>query len=107
MRERDLPIDQHELLALVAPRHLYVASASLDRWADPKGEYLSTYHASPVYELYGMRGMTSAEMPEIEQPIMNDVGYHIRQGKHSITLYDWRNYLDFCDKVFKRKSLKK
>ena len=107
MRERDLPIDQHELLALVAPRHLYVASASLDRWADPKGEYLSTYHASPVYELYGMKGMTSEQMPEIEQPIMNDVGYHIRNGKHSILVYDWRNYLDFCDKVFKRKGLKK
>lgn len=107
MRERDLPIDQHELLALVAPRHLYVASASLDRWADPKGEYLSTYHASPVFELYGMKGMTSEQMPEIEQPIMNDVGYHIRNGKHSILVYDWRNYLDFCDKVFKCKSLKK
>ena len=107
MRERDLPLDQHELLALVAPRHLYVASASLDRWADPKGEYLSTYHASPVFELYGMKGMTSAEMPEIVQPIINDVGYHIRNGKHSILVYDWRNYLDFCDKIFKRKSLKK
>lgn len=107
MRERDLPLDQHELLALVAPRHLYVASASLDRWADPKGEYLSTYHASPVYELYGMKGMTSEQMPEIERPIMNDVSYHIRNGKHSILVYDWRNYLDFCDKVFKRKSLKK
>ena len=107
MRERDLPLDQHELLALVAPRHLYVASASLDRWADPKGEYLATYHASPVYELYGMRGMTSEQMPEIEQPIMSDVGYHIRNGKHAILVYDWRNYLDFCDKVFKCKSLKK
>ena len=99
-----MPIDQHELLALVAPRHLYVASASLDRWADPKGEYLATYHASPVFELYGMKGMTSAEMPEIEQPIMNDVGYHIRQGKHNITLYDWRNYLDFCDKIFNKRG---
>ena len=107
MRERDLPLDQHELLALVAPRHLYVASASMDRWADPKGEYLATYHASPVYELYGMRGMTSEQMPEIEQPIMSDVGYHIRNGKHAILVYDWRNYLDFCDKIFKHKERKK
>ena len=107
MRERDLPVDQHEFLALVAPRHLYVASASLDRWADPKGEYLSIYHASPVFELYGMRGMTSEHMPEIEMPVMNDVGYHLRQGKHNITLYDWKNYLDFCDKVFEYKGVKK
>lgn len=106
-RERELPIDQHELLALVAPRHLYVASASLDRWADPKGEYLATYHASPVYRLYGMEGMTSEQMPEVEQPVMTDVGYHIRQGKHNITAYDWGNYLDFCDKVFRSKADKK
>lgn len=102
MRERDLPLDQHFLLALVAPRYLYVASASLDRWADPKGEYLATYHASPIYELYGMKGMTSEQMPKVGEDVQNDVGYHIREGKHAILEYDWRRYLDFCDKVFKR-----
>lgn len=107
MRERDLPLDQHELLALVAPRHLYVASASLDRWADPKGEYLATYHSSPVFELYGMRGMTSKQMPKVGEDVQNDVGYHIRNGKHAILEYDWRNYLDFCDKIFKHKERKK
>ncbi len=106
-REAELPFDQHQLLALVAPRYLYVASASLDRWADPKGEYLSTYHASPLYKLYGMKGLESEQMPKIGEPIMNDVGYHIREGKHNITPYDWGHYLDFCDKVFGYKVVNK
>ena len=102
-----MPFDQHQLLALVAPRHLYVASATLDRWADPKGEYLSTYHASPVYKLYGMKGLESEERPKTGEAVMNDVGYHIREGKHNITPFDWAHYLDFCDKVFGRKGVNK
>ena len=99
-----MPFDQHELLALVAPRHIYVASASEDSWADPKGEYLSLYHASPVYALYGMTGLTSPEIPGVQEPIHNDVGHHIRRGAHNILEYDWHNYLDFCDKVYGRTS---
>ena len=95
-----MPFDQHALLALIAPRHLYVASAEADQWADPKGEFLSAYHATPVYELYGMKGLPSAEMPGIHKPIMNDVGYHIRSGAHGITDYDWGCYLAFSDKVY-------
>ena len=98
--EKELPFDQHALLALIAPRHLYVASAEADQWADPKGEFLSAYHATPVYELYGMKGLPSAEMPGIHKPIMNDVGYHIRSGAHGITDYDWGCYLAFSDKVY-------
>ena len=103
-KEQEMPFDQHELLALVAPRHIYVASASEDSWADPKGEYLALYHASPVYALYGMTGLTSPEMPGVQEPIHNDVGHHIRSGAHNILVYDWRNYLDFCDKVYGRTS---
>lgn len=98
--EAALPFDQHELLALVAPRHVYVASAEDDQWADPKGEYLSLYHAGPVYRLYGMQGLTSDQLPAVHQPQHTDVGYHIRAGKHDVTPYDWQCYLDFCDKVF-------
>lgn len=98
--EGTLPFDQHELLAMIAPRHLYVASAVEDRWADPRGEYLAAYHASPVYALYGLKGLPSPDMPAVGVPVMNHVGYHIRKGVHDVTDYDWACYLDFCVKVF-------
>ncbi|MBQ8099499.1 MAG: acetylxylan esterase [Bacteroidaceae bacterium] len=99
--ESRMPFDQHELLALVAPRHLYVVSAEEDRWADPKGEFLSTHYASPVWKLYGLQGIEQETMPQVNQPIMTDVGYHIRTGVHDVTPYDWQQYMNFCDRVLR------
>lgn len=101
-RENTLPFDQHELLALVAPRPVYVASASEDRNADPKGEMLSLVHASPVYELYGYEPFNASELPEVNTPMSTDrMGYHLRDGKHDILLYDWQQFISFADRFFK------
>jgi len=98
-REEDLPFDQHMLLSLIAPRLLYVASASEDFWADPESEFLSCVLASEVYELYGIKGLQTNEMPQPDHPLQEGrIGYHIRTGGHNLTLYDWKCYIDFADR---------
>ncbi|MCX6239584.1 MAG: acetylxylan esterase [Bacteroidia bacterium] len=99
--EDSMPIDQHELIALIAPRPVYVASAAEDLWADPKGEFLSCVNASPVYKRLLMKGFPAKEMPALNKPVFGNISYHIRSGKHDITLYDWQCYMDFAVHYFK------
>ena len=97
-----LPIDQHMLLALIAPRPLYVASAEGDQWSDPKGEFLSAMHAGKVYALFGKKGVETETMPGLHHPVGNTIRYHYRAGKHNITRYDWQQYLEFADRHLKK-----
>ena len=100
--EDALPFDQHELLALIAPRPLYVASGSEDLWSDPRGEFLGLAGASPVYALYGLEGFSDNEFPKVESPKTKGVcGYHIRAGRHEIRPYDWEQYLSFAAQMLK------
>lgn len=101
-KEDTLPVDQHELIALIAPRPVYVASAQEDVWADPHGEFLSLLHASKVYELLGKKPISSQTMPKPNEPITGSIGYHIRTGKHDVTDFDWNRYLDFADLHYRK-----
>ena len=92
-----MPTDQHELLALIAPRPFYLATGEDDRWSDPRGEFLSAVAAGPVYKLFGKQDLGTTEMPAINQPIMHDIGYHCRTGRHEIALFDWESFLKFMD----------
>ncbi len=102
-KEELMPLDQHYLLALVAPRPLYVASAAEDLWADPLGEFLGAVHADPVYHVLGLPGLGTKDYPKISQPIGQTIGYHVRPGKHDINAEDWQNYLNFADRVLPKK----
>ena len=97
--EDKLPIDQHQLLGLIAPRLLYVASATEDQWADPKAEFKSCVLAGPVYALHGEKALESDIMPPPDKAMMGGtIGYHLRTGKHDLAPSDWQHYMDFADK---------
>jgi hypothetical protein len=100
--EQALPVDQHMLLALIAPRPLYTTNASKDLWADPTGTYLSVRSAAPVYALYGIQTDLPANAPAVDEVILTThTAYHNRTGEHDMTAFDWKNFIRFANFHFK------
>ncbi len=101
-KESLLPVDQHELIALIAPRPVYATNATEDLWADPRGTFLALKNAEKVYNLYGLKSALGAEPPASDTAIIRSpLGYHNRTGVHNMTLFDWKNFIKFADYHFK------
>jgi hypothetical protein len=100
--EAALPLDQHELAALIAPRPLLIASATEDLWSDPKGEFLGGLGADPVYRLLGTDGLARKEWPAPGQLVDSRIGYFLRAGKHDVTREDWLAMLTYADRYLRK-----
>lgn len=99
--EDNLPVDQHELIALIAPRSVYTASADLDDWADPRSQFMGLIAATSVYNLFSRRG---TGLSESDWPVTVNAHYHgdamafhERSGAHDLTLFDWNLFMDYLD----------
>jgi hypothetical protein len=101
-----LPVDWHELIALYAPRPVYIATAEQDRWGDPHGSFLAAKYAEPVYKLFGKVGLGVDAWPAVNTPVGDFIGYHNRTGTHNQTPYDWEQYLNFSDRHFRLNQYK-
>jgi len=101
-RWNDLPVDQHMLIALCAPRPVYVNGGLTDQWSDPKGEFLSMVAAGPVYRLLGKQDLGTAELPALDAPLTSgDLAFHYHSGGHMAVPADWKAFLDFAERHFR------
>jgi hypothetical protein len=105
-RVNELPVDWHHLVALHAPRPVYIATADQDYWGDPRGSFLSALHAEPVYALFDKVGLGVDQWPPVNTPVGDFIGYHNRTGTHSQNEYDWQQYLNFADRHFRLNQFK-
>jgi dienelactone hydrolase len=98
-----LPFDQHELVALCAPRPVLFSNAQEDQWANPKQQFEVLQAADPVYRFLGVEGLSAKQLPAQRQLVDSRLGYYIREGRHSMTADDWEMFMNFADRHFKGK----
>jgi len=97
----ELPVDSNLLLALIAPRPVLLQTGRYDYAGDPKGEYLATVGAGPVYELLGATDLGASHWPP-SRPILNDVAYLMHDGGHGTATDDWGVFLTFLQRHLDR-----
>jgi hypothetical protein len=98
----ELPVDQHLLIALCAPRCVYVNGGLSDQWSDPKGEFLAVAAAGPVYELLGKQDLGVSELPALDQPVTTgSLGFHYHSSGHTAVPADWKAFLEFAERHFR------
>lgn len=97
-REAEIPVDQHQLIALLAPRPLLIGGAWRDRWSDPMGSYQAARGANPVYALYGSQGLRQSGLGDFDPS--GDIAITMRNGLHGVNGNDWTGFLAFLDAHF-------
>ncbi len=94
----DMPVDAHLLIALSAPRPVFITGGTQDQWADPRGEFLAEVAAGSVYRLLGKKDLGTTEIPPLDTPLITgSLGFHYHTGGHTITPADWKAFLDFAE----------
>ena len=98
-RWSDMPVDAHMLIALSAPRPVFVTGGTGDQWADPVGMFQALVGAGPVYRLLGRKDVGATALPALDTPLTSgDLGWHYHTGGHSATPADWQAFLQFVGK---------
>jgi hypothetical protein len=100
-RWSEMPVDAHTLIALIAPRPVFITGGTADQWADPVGMFKAAVAAGPVYRLLGKKDLGTSELPPLDTPLVTgDIGWHYHTGGHTATPADWRAFLEFLGKYF-------
>ncbi|WP_205748111.1 SGNH/GDSL hydrolase family protein [Dyadobacter luticola] len=99
-KDKELPFDQHFVMALIAPRPVYLATAEEDRNADPRGEFETAKASDATYKFLGTKGFEGTTFPALNQPVYGQIGFHIRPGGHDVTNFDWIQFLNFSNLHF-------
>ena len=101
-RWNDMPVDAHMLIALSAPRPVFVTGGTGDQWADPVGMFKAEVAAGPVYRLLGKKDLGVMDLPPLDAPLTTgDLGWHYHTGGHAATPEDWKAFLEFVGKYFR------
>lgn len=101
-KDTELPFDQHFVLALIAPRPVYLGTAEGDKQADPEGEFETAKASDAIYKLLGTKGFPGTSFPALNQPVIGQIGFHMRPGGHDVKNFDWNQYLNFSNLHFSK-----